>query len=129
MLWIMLLSGVVLLLWLKISEAVIYIFCVYGFLCFLLELFIRIKTFRQKGSEPDLYIVINNGNKNAEGMVRSLLSGGLLERQLPGVRLHIVNIDEDNETAAVLKKLAEKYEGRFDLVDCTGSTLNISGRK
>lgn len=112
-------------LWQRVVEAVIYILSIYGFMCLVEGIFIKINTEKNKQINPDIFLVVKNRQENIEGLIRSILAGNFLEKQIPGAKLYVVDMESKDDTYAILSKIENQYQGRLELISTSQAISKI----
>lgn len=93
-----------------VFKITLYIFALYGFICFIYFIFKHLQRDIKLGSSKIAFVLlVKDGEEVIEGIIRSIFQGGILEKLAKRNNCYIVDMDSSDQTLKILKNLQETY--------------------
>lgn len=94
-----------------IFEFFIYVFAIYGFIIFIVDLADSIyRRARSRDTEVKLLLVVKDQEENIEGIIRNVFLGDFPGKAMAGGRLIVVDLGSVDNTVHILSRLKQYYE-------------------
>ena len=84
----------------------------YGLMVLIHQFLVYIKQHNKgyRNSQVKLVLIVRNQGETIEGVLRNVLPRDFIRKLMPGGKLHVLDMDSDDDTLDILRKLEKDYE-------------------
>lgn len=95
-----------------IFEVLTCVLAAYGLMTLIHEILISIKQHNKgyRNSQVKLVLIVKNQGETIEGVLRNVLPRDFIRKLMPGGKLLVLDMDSNDDTMDILRKLEKDYE-------------------